>query len=143
MFHLLLIRALFPPHSLDDIDLFVGPPIMDVGVVCRSLAEEVPEGYHIVEKSVSNRRDANLNPGKGLESFYLCYKGGRAPDWHLHDHSTCAPIVDIVVVDFERGERCPTGYVPILETIGGEHAPLSKRSTGNRMYASLVCVCSR
>jgi hypothetical protein len=66
---------------------FLGNPIVDMQPVFPTKGEEWPEGFYVIEKSVTNV-PANLNLGSNGIDIFLCYKQQLTRLWCLLNESS-------------------------------------------------------
>ncbi|OAD60450.1 C-myc promoter-binding protein, partial [Eufriesea mexicana] len=92
-------------------DMNVKPPITDLAIIFPALGEKCPEGYDLLEHTVSGLV-ADLNHGSlRTNECYLCYRRGRDKP----------PLVDIGVI-YDGKERIMPDAEMILETPKGHLA---------------------
>ncbi|XP_011331816.2 DENN domain-containing protein Crag isoform X3 [Ooceraea biroi] len=89
-------------------DMHMPPPITDLAVIFPALGEHCPEGYTLLEQTVSGF-PADLNHGSlRTNECYLCYRRGRDKP----------PLVDIGVI-YDGKERIMQDAEMVLETPKG------------------------
>ncbi|KAG7188379.1 hypothetical protein KM043_008032 [Ampulex compressa] len=99
-------------------DMHMQPPITDLAVIFPALGEQCPEGYILLEHTVSGL-PADLNHGS-LRTYecYLCYRRGRDKP----------PLVDIGVI-YDGKERIMQDAEMILETPNGHVANVNNSTS--------------
>ncbi|XP_065316469.1 C-myc promoter-binding protein-like isoform X4 [Gordionus sp. m RMFG-2023] len=105
-----------PPQEFKSI-----PPIIELAIIFRSLGEEPPPGFVVIENTPTGY-PADLNHGSlRSPNVYLCYKRGREKP----------PIVDIGVM-YEGKERVMPGCEILLYSPYGR--PANVNNSGARTY---------
>ncbi|KAK2587963.1 hypothetical protein KPH14_004046 [Odynerus spinipes] len=99
-------------------DIHMQPPITDLAVIFPALGEHCPEGYTLLEYTVSGL-PADLNHGSlRTNECYLCYRRGRDKP----------PLVDIGVI-YEGKERIMQDAEIVLETPKGHVANVNNSTS--------------
>ncbi|XP_015176322.1 PREDICTED: DENN domain-containing protein 4C isoform X1 [Polistes dominula] len=99
-------------------DIHMQPPITDLAVIFPALGEQCPEGYTLLEYTVSGI-PADLNHGSlRTNECYLCYRRGRDKP----------PLVDIGVI-YEGKERIMQDAQIVLETPKGHIANVNNSTS--------------
>ncbi|XP_043666417.1 DENN domain-containing protein Crag isoform X3 [Vespula pensylvanica] len=99
-------------------DIHMQPPITDLAVIFPALGEHCPEGYTLLEYTVSGF-PADLNHGSlRTNECYLCYRRGRDKP----------PLVDIGVI-YEGKERIMQDAQMVLETPKGHVANVNNSTS--------------
>jgi hypothetical protein len=102
-------------------------PISDIRVVITEQGETVPEGYYLLERTVSGEFEANTNFKSSGPKIQLAYKRQEAGELAITD-------LCLVVKAKSTAEDCPAGFTLIEKTEGGKPADLNLGSSGNRVY---------
>ncbi|XP_077280355.1 DENN domain-containing protein Crag isoform X3 [Temnothorax americanus] len=99
-------------------DMHMPPPITDLAVIFPALGERCPEGYALLEYTVSGF-PADLNHGSlRTNECYLCYRRGRDKP----------PLVDIGVI-YDGKERIMQDAEMVLETPKGHVANVNNSTS--------------
>ncbi|XP_011063749.1 PREDICTED: C-myc promoter-binding protein isoform X3 [Acromyrmex echinatior] len=99
-------------------DMHMPPPITDLAVIFPALGEHCPEGYTLLEYTVSGF-PADLNHGSlRTNECYLCYRRGRDKP----------PLVDIGVI-YDGKERIMQDAEMVLETPKGHVANVNNSTS--------------
>ncbi|XP_024885964.1 DENN domain-containing protein 4C isoform X4 [Temnothorax curvispinosus] len=99
-------------------DMHMPPPITDLAVIIPALGEHCPEGYTLLEYTVSGF-PADLNHGSlRTNECYLCYRRGRDKP----------PLVDIGVI-YDGKERIMQDAEMVLETPKGHVANVNNSTS--------------
>lgn len=99
-------------------DINMKPPITDLAIIFPALGEKCPEGYVLLEHTVSGL-PADLNHGSlRTNECYLCYRRGRDKP----------PLVDIGVI-YDGKERIMQDAEMILETPKGHLANVNNSTS--------------
>ncbi|XP_018393655.1 PREDICTED: DENN domain-containing protein 4C isoform X3 [Cyphomyrmex costatus] len=99
-------------------DMHMPPPITDLAVIFPALGEHCPEGYTLLEYTVSGF-PADLNHGSlRTNECYLCYRRGRDKP----------PLVDIGVI-YDGKERIMQDAEMVLETPKGHIANVNNSTS--------------
>ena len=123
-----------PCHSFigqwanSSIDCFsIDHPISDIKIVVTGKGEQPPEGYYLIERTVSGEYEANCNYKTGGPQIQLAYKRQEEDE---------TPITDVcIVVKGKTAEDPPPGYTLIERSVSGQFAgDLNLGNPGNRVY---------
>ncbi|XP_015433797.1 PREDICTED: DENN domain-containing protein 4C [Dufourea novaeangliae] len=99
-------------------DMHMKPPITDLAIIFPALGEQCPEGYVLLEHTVSGL-PADLNHGSlRTNECYLCYRRGRDKP----------PLVDIGVI-YDGKERIMQDAEMVLETPKGHLANVNNSTS--------------
>ncbi|XP_076226850.1 DENN domain-containing protein Crag isoform X1 [Nomia melanderi] len=104
-------------------DVHMKPPITDLAIIFPALGEQCPDGYTLLEHTVSGL-PADLNHGSlRTNECYLCYRRGRDKP----------PLVDIGVI-YDGKERIMQDAEMVLETPTGHSANVNNSTS--RIYVT-------
>ena len=84
--------------------------ITDIILVSKSFGR-IPEGYHVLSKTVSFKHEASLSRGTYGRTLYLCFKRNSNWDGDSQLYNTEATISSIVVVNETKGELPPANAI--------------------------------
>lgn len=108
-------------------------PITDIGVTFNK--KRIPQGWELIEKSMSGKLSANVNKGNGKEVF-LCIKRQEKTSSNSNGAgSKQRPLTGLGIIFKNLSEEPSLGFRAIEKTVTGEQANLNVNNTqGHAVY---------
>ena len=103
-------------------------PIVEIGF-CH-VDEILPEGWEIIQQSVTDKFPADVNRGSPFPELYLCVKQA-SPDENVPKED---PITGVCIIFPQRPESIPPGFERVSRTFANEDANLNPGSPKKECY---------
>ena len=102
--------------------MFAARPIADVSVVLRDQDEAVPNGWDVLECTVSGENSGNCNQGSKGRKMFLAYRRCESAD--------DVPITDLGVHYASTPEAVPPRYTVVRKSVTGQYSADLNLGTG-------------